>query len=68
MPAPTPLPLRRAIARRHQRGQTATAIAQALGLPARTVRQLLHRGRRHGDTVLTPAYGRCGRPRTETAL
>src|SRR5438128_3580345 len=67
MPAPTPLPLRQAVARRHQRGQTARAIAQALGLPPRTVRLLLQRRRQHGDTALRPAYGRCGRRRTEAA-
>jgi hypothetical protein len=55
MPAPTPLPLRQAILHRHRRGQTATAIAQALGLRPRTVRHLLRRWQPHADPGLAPA-------------
>ena len=67
MPAPTPLPLRQAIVRRHRRGETATAIAQALGLPPRTVRQLLRRWRPQVAPVLAPAYRHGPRPRLADA-
>lgn len=55
MPAPIPLPLRRLIQRRARRGQTAAAIAYALGLCPRTVRQLLQH---FGEQLeqLEPAY------------
>jgi len=43
MPAPLPLPVRRLIQQRARRGQTAAAIARALRLRPRTVRQLLRR-------------------------
>src|SRR5262249_45369193 len=64
MPAPTPLPLRQAIRHRHRRGQTASAIAQALGLRPRTVRQLLRRWQQHADSGLAPAYRHDAPPRT----
>src|SRR5262245_27578231 len=67
MPAPTPLPLRQAVARRHQRGEAPAAIARALGLPPRTVRLLLRRWRRPAGAALAPAYRRGERPRTEAA-
>ena len=56
MPAPISLPLRLLIQRRARRGQTAAAIARALHLCPRTVRQLLQR---FGDQPerLEPAYG-----------
>lgn len=65
MPAPTPLPLRKAIWHRHQNGQTPATIAQDLGLRLRTVQQLLCRGRSHA--ALAPAYQRCGRPQDDDA-
>src|SRR5206468_11296761 len=69
MQAPTPLPLRRAIVRRHQRGRSAAAIAHALGLPVRTVRQLLRRGRLLGPAALAPTYrGGCRRGRAAQRL
>ncbi len=55
MPAPLPLAVRRLIQRRARRGQSAAAIACALGLRPRTVRQLL---RHFGEQLerLEPAY------------
>ncbi len=55
MPAPPPLAVRRLIQRRARRGQSAAAIACALGLRPRTVRQLL---RHFGEQLerLEPAY------------
>jgi transposase len=67
MPAPIPLPLRQAIARRHRRGHTAATIAQALGLRPHTVRQLLRRWRQHPDPLLAPAYRYGERPRSPAA-
>lgn len=55
MPPPTPLPLRQVICQRAERGQTATAIATALGLPARTVRHLLQRRAGQGAATLAPS-------------
>lgn len=55
------VPLRLAVLRRWQRGQSAADIADALALNPRTVRQLLQRFRwGHGTEALTPAYDRCG--------
>ena len=62
MPRAVPLPLRQVIWARAQRGATAAAIATAVGLPARTVRDLLHRWRTRADGQLAPAYRRAGRP------
>jgi transposase len=67
MPAPTPLPLRQAILRRHRRGEMATTIAQALGLRPPTVRKLLRRWRHHADGGLAPAYQASDRPRSPDA-
>ena len=64
MPAPTPLPVRQAILRRQQLGQSVAAIAQALRLPRRTVRQLLQRYRLQGDPALPPAYRHDAPPRS----
>jgi hypothetical protein len=55
MPAPIPLPVRRVIQQRARRGQTAAAIARALRLCPRTVRQLLQRFRDQPGS-LAPGY------------
>jgi hypothetical protein len=60
MPRPVPLPLRQAIWTRSRDGQDALTIAEALGLPPRTVRRLLGRFRSEGRGPLAPSYGRCG--------
>src|SRR4051812_36982659 len=67
MPAPVPFAVRRAIARRHQRGQSPAAIVGALGLSVRTVQHLVARGRRLGEAALVPAYRRGPRPRGRAA-
>lgn len=56
------VPVRLAVFRRWQRGQTAAEIADALALAPRTVRHLLQRFRRRPEG-LAPAYDRCGWPR-----
>src|SRR5262249_33301009 len=45
---------------------TATARAQALGLPPRSVRQLVHHGRRRSDPALARAYPHGGRVHADT--
>jgi Homeodomain-like domain len=60
MPRPTPVPVRLAIWRRSQDGQDGPTIAHALGLSPRTVRQLIHRFRRQGQSAVVPHYDRCG--------
>ena len=62
MPAPIPVPVRRAIWRRHLRGQAPAAIAANLGLASRTVRHLLRCWQRHGPEALAPRYAGAGRP------
>src|SRR5262245_57492530 len=56
MPRPLPLPVRQAIWRRCQRGQTVRTMAHALGLPPRTVRHLVRRFRLRGDAAVAPSY------------
>ena len=67
MPAPTPLPLRQAIVRCHQRGQAASDIAHALGLSERTVYHLLSRFCQLGESAIVPAYHHGDRCRTKVA-
>ena len=57
-----PVPVRQALLRRWQRGQTLAEIAHALMLPRRTVRRLLHhlRDARYAEEALAPGYQRCG--------
>src|ERR1700722_407922 len=63
MPAPTPLPLRRAMIRRAQQGQSPEMIARALGVPVRTVRHLLHRLQGSEQPAdLAPCYQRTPLP------
>ena len=63
MPAPVPVAVRQAIARRHGRGESPAAIARGLGLPVRTAQHLVARGRHLGEAALMPAYPRGPRPR-----
>jgi hypothetical protein len=58
MPRPTPVPVRRAILSRWRAGDDAARIAEALDVPARTVRHLIRRLREHGEEALTPRYRR----------
>jgi transposase len=64
MPAPVPVPIRQALWDRHQRGATAPELAEAFGLPARTVRDILRRGRLRGREGLAP-HRRAPAPRPE---
>jgi hypothetical protein len=61
MPRATPVPVRQTILARQQQGQDATAIAQDLQLPVRTVQHLLQR-LRQAPAVLPPAYPSGPRP------
>src|SRR5687768_16616589 len=65
MPRPVPSPLRHAIVQRFQAGEKSTDIAAALGLPGRTVRDLLARWTQSGVRALNPDYDLCGRRRSE---
>jgi hypothetical protein len=67
MPVPIPVPVRQAIARRAQGGESPPAIARALGLPVRTVYHLIARSRHGGAAGLAPGYRRGERPRTRAA-
>ncbi len=50
---------------RFQAGERPADIALALGLPGRTVRNLLVRWTQSGERALNPDYDACGRRRTE---
>ena len=63
MPRAIPVPVRRAIAERHQAGEALTKIALDLSLSYGTVRDLWGRYRRRGESGLVPDYRRCGRTR-----
>ena len=58
MSCPTPMPLRHAILRRSQKGQSVSTIAEALGVVPRTVRHLVRRFRQDGDAAVAPSYHR----------
>src|SRR5437867_523373 len=60
MPRAVPVPVRQAIWRCHQNGQSAASIAAALRLSERTVRALLQRFDRQGSGSLSPSYELCG--------
>jgi transposase len=64
MPRAISVPVRRAIAERHQAGEALTKIALDLGLSYGTVRDLWGRYRRRGEAGLAPEYHRCGRRRS----
>jgi hypothetical protein len=60
MPAPVPLPIRRAAWGRLSRGETVAEVAAAFGLAPRTVRDLRRRGRERGEAGLAPDPPRAG--------
>ena len=56
MPGALPIPVRQALWRRWQRGQSATTMAEDLHIPVRTVYSLLRRFRRGGADAVAPSY------------
>lgn len=56
MPRPVPLPVRQKLFERHQRGESVADLAEAFGLPARTVRGLCQRFRTDGPDGVAPRY------------
>ena len=56
MPRPIAVPIRRAMLRRWQRGQSAVRLAESFGLAPRTVRHLVRRFQRQGEAALAPSY------------
>jgi transposase len=56
MPQPTPIPVRQLAFELWQKGSSAPEIAERLGLPARTVWELLKRFRERGADGITPSY------------
>jgi len=61
MPAPVPLPIRRAMWRRWKQGATTIELSQAFNVAPRTVRNLLRRWHQRGEPGLAPDY-RCPDP------
>ena len=54
MPAPVPVPVRRVIWARHQKGSSTSELAAQFGLVPRTVRGLIRRARERGIGGLAP--------------
>jgi len=65
MPHPVPLPLRRVIVQRAERGQSVAMIARSLGLVSRTVRHLLQRIRVLGKDAIVASYPSRAYPLTQ---
>jgi transposase len=59
MPSPIPVPLRRAILRRWQKGESVASLAEELRVSVRTVRHLVRRFAERGENGLEPDYARC---------
>lgn len=62
MPQAIPVPLRQAIVRRRQEGQSLTSIAQEFQIPWSTIRKFWRRVRDRGPDAVLPDYRRCSRP------
>lgn len=62
MSCPTPMPLRHAILRRWNKGQSVATIAESLRVVPRTVRHLVRRFRHAGDAAVAPSYHRAETP------
>ena len=58
MPKSVPVPVRQKPWERAFRGESVASLADAFGLPPRTVRHLLKRRRDQGEPGLTPATAR----------
>jgi len=56
MPRAIPVPVRRVLWQRAQRGESTQALAEALGLRPRTVRSLCRRFRLEGAQAIPPSY------------
>jgi transposase len=59
MPSPVPIPVRQAILRRWQKGESVANLAEDLELSVRTVRHLVRRFAERGQNALEPDYPRC---------
>jgi transposase len=59
MPSPIPIPVRQAILKRWQKGESVASLAEELELSLRTVRHLVHRFALRGLNGLEPDYDRC---------
>jgi len=58
MPAPVPLPIRQAMRRRLEHGDTVAQLSQAFGIAPRTVRNLARAWRERPECGVTPGYAR----------
>jgi transposase len=59
MPAAIPIPVRQAILKRWQKGESVASLSEELKLSVRTVRNLVRRFAERGQSGLQPDYGRC---------
>ncbi len=67
MPQPLPFPLRQALVRRHQQGETLDALAESMQIAPSTVRNWWQRFRREGEAGLQTRYQHCGPPGPKAA-
>ena len=58
MPAAIPMPVRQAILKRWQKGESVVCLAEELKLSVRTVRNLVRRFAERGQDGLAPDYQR----------
>jgi transposase len=65
MPRPIPFPIRQAVIRRVQSGESVSEIAEAVSLSGRTIRSLVAQFQQSGEAGLKPDYSRCGRRRSD---
>ena len=59
MPSPIPVPVRQAIFKRWQKGESLSRLAEDFKIPVRTIRNLVRRFSQRGQEGLEPDYGRC---------
>jgi transposase len=59
MPAAIPIPVRQLILKRWQKGESVAKLANELKLSLRTVRNLVRRFAKRGQSGVEPDYGRC---------
>jgi transposase len=59
MPAPIPVPVRQLIFQRWKKGESVPRLAEQLDLCERTVRHLVRRFAKRGQTAVVPDYERC---------
>ena len=66
MPSPIPIPVRQAILKRWQKGESVASLAEELRVSVRTIRHLVRRFAQRGPDGLEPDYARCATKKLPT--